>query len=141
MCKMKVNPITNNTTFSSKIKYNETMQKGFELAKEAAKSPTKKNIDFAKTFSDNIRTILNDGRNDSIEILQKSKNQYNEGYICTQEANDLASKLDLKEHVTIETIKTKLEETMKIVDDLKQAYSAAVKRELETLENQIKKSN
>ena len=69
---MKVNPITNNTTFSSKIKYNETMQKGFELAKEAAKSPTKKNIDFAKTFSDNIRTILNDGRNDSIEILQKS---------------------------------------------------------------------
>lgn len=70
---MKVNPITNNTTFSSKIKYNETMQKGFELAKEAAKSPTKKNIDFAKTFSDNIRTILNDGRNDSIEILQKSK--------------------------------------------------------------------
>ena len=24
---MKVNPITNNTTFSSKIKYNETMQK------------------------------------------------------------------------------------------------------------------
>ena len=63
---MKVNPITNNTTFSSKIKYNETMQKGFELAKEAAKSPTKKNIDFAKTFSDNIRTILNDGRNDSI---------------------------------------------------------------------------
>lgn len=38
---MKVNPITNNTTFSSKIKYNETMQKGFELAKEAAKSPTK----------------------------------------------------------------------------------------------------
>ena len=138
---MKVNPITNNTTLSSKIKYNETMQKGFELAKEAAKSPTKKNIDFAKTFSDNIRTILNDGRNDSIEILQKSKNQYNEGYICTQEANDLASKLDLKEHVTIETIKTKLEETMKIVDDLKQAYSAAVKRELEALENQIKKSN
>ena len=133
---MKVNPITNNTTFSSKIKYNETMQKGFELAKEAAKSPTKKNIDFAKTFSDNIRTILN-----SIEILQKSKNQYNEGYVCTQEANDLASKLDLKEHVTIETIKTKLEETMKIVDDLKQAYSAAVKRELEALENQIKKSN
>ena len=100
-----------------------------------------KNIDFAKTFSDNIRTILNDGRNDSIEILQKSKNQYNEGYVCTQEANDLASKLDLKEHVTIETIKTKLEETMKIVDDLKQAYSAAVKRELEALENQIKKSN
>ena len=135
---MKVNPITNNTTFSSKIKYNETMQKGFELAKEAAKSPTKKNIDFAKTFSDNIRTILNDGRNDSIEILQKSKNQYNEGYICTQEAKVLASKLDLKEHVTI---KTKLEETMKIVDDLKQAYSAAVKRELEALENQIKKSN
>ena len=30
---------------------------------------------------------------------------------------------------------------MKIVDDLKQAYSAAVKRELEALENQIKKSN
>lgn len=27
---------------------------------------------------------------------------------------------------------------MKIVDDLKQAYSAAVKRELEALENQIK---
>ena len=73
--------------------------------------------------------------------LKSSKNQYNEGYICTQEANDLASKLDLKEHVTIETIKTKLEETMKIVDDLKQAYSAAVKRELEALENQIKKSN
>ena len=84
---------------------------------------------------------MNDGRNDSIEILQKSKNQYYEGYICTQEANNLASKLDLKEHVTIETIKTKLEETMKIVDDLKQAYSAAVKRELEALENQIKKSN
>ena len=58
MCKMKVNPITNNTTFSSKIKYNETMQKGFELAKEAAKSPTKKNIDFAKTFSDNITDVM-----------------------------------------------------------------------------------
>ena len=41
----------------------------------------------------------------------------------------------------LEDAETKLEETMKIVDDLKQAYSAAVKRELEALENQIKKSN
>ena len=41
----------------------------------------------------------------------------------------------------LEDAETKLEETMKIVDDLKQAYSAAVKCELEALENQIKKSN
>ena len=88
---------------------------------------------------------MNDGRNDSIEILQKSKNQYNEGYICTQEANDLASKLDLKEHVTIETIKTKLEETMKIVDEQGTKIHikfVVYKLNLELIrENQIKKSN
>ena len=55
---MKVNPITNNTTFSSKIKYNETMQKGFELAKEAAKSPTKKNIQTSLKLSLTISELF-----------------------------------------------------------------------------------
>lgn len=34
---MKVNPITNNTTFSSKIKYNETMQKDLSWLKKLLK--------------------------------------------------------------------------------------------------------
>ena len=56
---MKINPITTNSrNFGASIKYNNSLQKGFDLALECANSSGQKNLDFSKTFIDNVNTIL-----------------------------------------------------------------------------------
>lgn len=76
---MKINPInkTTNTTFGAKICYNKTMEKGFEMAKASANSFRKKDLDFAKKFSDDVRTILNDGSKSTLIFAHKEDNTLN----------------------------------------------------------------
>lgn len=153
---MKIQPI-NNTTFGTKIDYNKTVKAGFELAQKSANSPRKKDLDFAKTFTDDIRTILENKNQDTVsfklpkpfgvftEIIdgeQQIIDMPNEGYKCTVKAHNIASKTDKKAtNKTIETLKSQLEGTMALVEELKEKYSKALIEELDNLENQIKKSN
>ncbi len=152
---MKIQPI-NNTTFNSKINYNKTVKAGFELAQKSANSPRKKDLDFAKTFTDDIRTILENKNQDTVsfnlpkpfgvftEIVdgeQKNIDIPNEGYKCTVKAHKIASETDKKTNKYIDTLKSQLEGTMALVEELKEKYSKALIEELNDLENQIKKSN
>ncbi len=138
---MKINPITNNNnTFGSKIRYNQTLKEGFKLAKDTSSRSFKKDIDFAKNFADNIRTVLNDGKDDFIEITKKTTT-YNEGYSCTESVKEIASTLEPVKDLSVETLKSHLEGAMELVEMLKEKYARAVKKELLTLERQIQKSN
>lgn len=158
---MRINPInkTSNATFGTRIKYNQTMQKGFELAKSSADSCRKKDLDFAKNFADNIRTILENTSEEKVAFEAKKSigvfteirngekivlNDYipNEGYKCTIAANKYAEKLDkptVKTH--IDTLKSQLEGAISLVETLKEQYSQALKDELNLLENKVKKSD
>ena len=142
---MKIQPI-NNTTFNSKINYNKTVKAGFELAQKSANSPRKKDLDFAKTFTDDMRTILENKNQDIIMINEEKKilNNYisNEGYQCSVEINKIASNTDKKTtNKYINSLKSQLEGAMALVEELKEKYSKALIEELDDLENQIKKSN
>ncbi len=159
---MKVNPI-NNTTFGSKIYYNGTIEKGFEMAKSNASSFRKKDLDFAKKFSDDVRTILNDGSKSTLLFAPKEDASVNiekmggkritldksnsliEGYQCTTAINKFASRItkssEKQTKTPIDIIKSQLEDAISLVENLKEQYSMALKEELSSLENQIKKSN
>lgn len=142
---MKIQSI-NNMTFNSKINYNKTIKAGFDLAQKSTNSPRKKDLDFAKNFADNIRTILENKNQDTIIINEEKKvlNDYipNEGYKCSVEINKIASNTDKKTtNKYIDTLKSQLEGTMALVEELKEKYSKALIEELDNLENQIKKSN
>lgn len=157
---MKINPI-NNTTFRSRIYYNGTIEKGFEMAKSNASSFRKKDLDFAKKFSDDVRTILNDGSKSTLLFAPKEDISINiekiggkkitldeshypiEGYQCTTAINNYASKLSSTErkNTTIDKLKNQLEDAISLVETLKEQYSLALKDELNSLENQIKNSN
>lgn len=159
---MKINPINNinNQAFGAKIKYNKTMQKGFELAKSTADSGRKKDLDFSKNFVDNIKTILESSSTDTVSFEAKAPlgifteiengqkivlKDYipNEGGKCALAINKYASMLDNKQNTKtpLDVIKSKLEDAISLVDDLKDQYRNALKQELDSLENQIKKSN
>lgn len=133
---MKIEPITNNMTFSSRINYNQTMQKGFEMAKESANLGLKKDVDFAKTFADNIRTILNDGKGDTVEISTKST-MYREGYYCSEGVKAIASHLETQKNKGLESLKLQLEGAMDRVELLKEMYAQAVQEELLALEKKV----
>lgn len=158
---MKINPI-NNTTFGSKIYYNGTIEKGFEMAKSNASSFRKKDLDFAKKFSDDVRTILNDGSKSTLLFAPKEDASVNiekmggkritldtsnspiEGYQCTTAINKYASRVapnEQKKSTPLETIKSQLEGAISLVETLKEQYSLALKEELSSLEKQIKNSN
>lgn len=154
---MKINAI-NNTNFGSKIGYNKTMQKGFELAKNSTDSLLMKDLNFAKDFSDNVRTVLNDKSQDEVSFILKprqgiftkfksgeervlNKSKANEGYLCTEALSEYSDKFNKSKSRQLETIKFKLDEALSKVDMLKQEYSNALKKELDSLENKVKNTN
>lgn len=154
---MKISPITNNNaSFGSKIQYNETMQKGFELARKASKQGTTKDVEFAKGFADSVRTILKDGSEKQITFVAPEQGAFaiengkkldilssgteQEGYRCAKSVKKFASELEQKKDHSIETLKSQLEGAMALVDALKEKYEYAIQQDLKELEEQVKKS-
>lgn len=155
---MQINPIknTNNTNFGTKIKFNKTLEEGFKHAKSCSSSAKIKELNYSKEFVDSLRAILDNHTDTSLEVVSnkvagtytriadgynnKIANTYipNEGSKCIEAVKNYAKILPVPEPTNLDTLKRHLDNTLNLVEVLKNKYSKALAKEIENLEKRIK---
>lgn len=154
---MRIQPINNETNFGTKVKYNNAIEKGFELARGNKSGNTLKDLNFAKDFIDNVKTILNDGSKDCVEFVAKNSSDVytrtekgeqkffegtysNEGYNVVQALKKYSEGKKNKKTSAIDELKSQLDGAIELVEILKVKYSEVIDNELDRLQQRIKNS-
>lgn len=153
---MKVNPINTvntKTNFKANIIPTESLKETFDVLQRSANSPVFKDMNYTKDFLDSLSRILESKKiaEFKIDIDKRRANHtytkingrrvsggHNEripnvqdSYLVTEGTKNFASKLEETEPTILDTLKERVEDAQKVLDEAKARYSDRIIAEFE----------
>ena len=158
---MRINPINtnNNTNFQAIIRPSNSLKEGFEMAQKTVHNGTTKDLNSVKEFLDSLVRISETKKIKEYKIdIDKRRPDYTytkingkrvigvpternqniqDAYLVVEGTKKYASNLEDVQPFILDILKTKIEETENLLDELKDRYSKRIQAELEQAQKLI----